>query len=232
MIFVVQALRSITIQAFFVVALYMGAAGAPSAVEPGGLQLPAPGTYRLDQIQRVPFGIVREGTGFPRLLSSYTTGKITLLTFFYSQCTDPQGCPLAWNAFEAVREKIKADPQLHGKVRLVFFSFDPVHDSSETLQFLADSYKADGKIAPWHFIASWSNLLLEHTLQSFGQEISAQINAPGEPRVVINHLLKVFLIDRRGWVREIYTSAFLNPDVLIGDIKTLLLEESKSTLGD
>jgi len=42
MIFVVQALRSITIQAFFVVALYMGAAGAPSAGEPGGLQLPAP----------------------------------------------------------------------------------------------------------------------------------------------------------------------------------------------
>jgi protein SCO1 len=232
MIFVAQALRSIMIQAFFVAALYIGAAGAPSAAEPGRLQLPAPGTYKLDRIQRVPFGIVREGTGFPRLLSSYTTGKITLLTFFYSQCTDPQGCPLAWNAFESVRDKIKADPQLHGKVRLVFFSFDPVHDSSETLQFLANSYKADGKIAPWHFIASCCNLFLEYTLQSFGQEISAQTNALGEPRVVINHLLKVFLIDRRGWVREIYTSAFLNPDVLLGDIKTLLLEESKSTLGD
>ena len=36
MIFVVQALRSITIQAFFVVALYMGAAGAPLSCGAGG----------------------------------------------------------------------------------------------------------------------------------------------------------------------------------------------------
>ena len=73
------------------------------------------------------------GPDLPHLLSTYTTGKITLLTFFYTLCTDPQGCPLAWNAFESVREKIKADPVLHGKARLVFFSFDPVHDNGETL---------------------------------------------------------------------------------------------------
>jgi len=117
---------------------------------------------------------------------------------------------LAWNAFEAVREKIKADPQLHGKVRLVFFSFDPVHDSSETLQFLADSYKADGKIAPMAFIASWSTFFLKHPCRVRSGNIRSNQRARGEPRVVINHLLKVFLIDRRGWVREIYTSAFLN----------------------
>ena len=107
------------------------------------MPFPAPGTYKLDRIQRVPFSIVRDGPGLPHLLSTYTTGKITLLTFFYTLCTDPQGCPLAWNAFEAVREKIKADPVLHGKARLVFFSFDPVHDNGETLQFFAESYKAD-----------------------------------------------------------------------------------------
>ena len=36
MIFVAQALRSIMIQGFFVAALYIGVAGAPSAAEPGG----------------------------------------------------------------------------------------------------------------------------------------------------------------------------------------------------
>jgi protein SCO1 len=92
--------------------LLTGAAGAASGAEPGGLPFPTPGTYKLERIQRVPFGIVREGPGLPHLLSAYTTGKITLLTFFYTLCTDPQGCPLAWNAFEAVREKIKADPVL------------------------------------------------------------------------------------------------------------------------
>jgi cytochrome oxidase Cu insertion factor (SCO1/SenC/PrrC family) len=139
---------------------------------------------------------------------------------------------LAWNAFESVREKIKADPVLHGKARLVFFSFDPVHDSGETLLFFAESYKADSAIIPWRFIGSWSNLFLEYTLRSFGQEISTRTNASGGKRVVIEHLLKVFLIDPEGWVREIYTSAFLDPDVLINDIRTLQLDENKINLSN
>ena len=131
-----------------------------------------------------------------------------------------------------MREKITADPVLHGKARLVFFSFDPVHDSGETLLFFAESYKADSAIIPWCFIGSWSNLFLEYTLRSFGQEISARTNANGRNRLVIDHLLKVFLIDPEGWVREIYTSAFLDPDVLMNDIKTLQLEESKNNLAN
>jgi hypothetical protein len=35
----------------------------------------------------------------------------------------------------------------------------------------------------------------------------------------------VFLIDRAGDIREIYTSNFLHPQVLLNDIHTLLLED-------
>jgi protein SCO1/2 len=226
------ALRSVLIPMALPAALMLGAAGALSATS-GGLPLPAPGTYSLDRIQPVPFSVVREGKEkTPRLLSSYTTGKLTLLTFFYSQCADPQGCPLAWAAFEKVREGIKADPELHNQVRLVFFSFDPQHDTPETLQLFADLYAPGANAAPWYFITSWSNAFLEPTLRSFGQEISSQSDAAGEDRVVIDHLVKVFLIDRQGWVREIYTTAFLDPEVILGDMQTLLLEESKTNLGN
>jgi hypothetical protein len=37
-------------------------------------------------------------------------------------------------------------------------------------------------------------------------------------------MLKVFLIDRDGWVREIYTNSFLVPQVIENDVETLLLE--------
>ena len=140
-------------------ALLIGVAGSSLATS-GGLPLPEPGTYKLDRIQEAPFSVVREGTALPSLFSNYTTGKITLLAFFYAQCKEPQGCPLAWNAFETVREKIKADPELHGKVRFVFFSFDPVNDIPETLQFFVDATKADVGMVPWHFITSWSDLFL------------------------------------------------------------------------
>ena len=39
------------------------------------------------------------------------------------------------------------------------------------------------------------------------------------------HLLKVFLLDRRGSVREIYTTSFLQPQMVLNDIETLLLED-------
>ncbi|MCK7502239.1 MAG: hypothetical protein MZW92_79340 [Comamonadaceae bacterium] len=39
----------------------------------------------------------------------------------------------------------------------------------------------------------------------------------------------MFLIDRRGVVREIYTTAFLLPEVMLNDIKTLVLEEEEKS---
>jgi len=46
----------------------------------------------------------------------------------------------------------------------------------------------------------------------------------GRPVRQLSHVLKVFLIDRAGDVREIYTSTFLHPRAIIGDIETLLME--------
>jgi len=40
----------------------------------------------------------------------------------------------------------------------------------------------------------------------------------------LHHMLKMFLIDARGEVREIYTLSFLQPQVMFNDIKTLALE--------
>jgi len=198
------------------------------AAEAGaGLELPAPGSYRLDHIQRVPFGIVLEGNGFPRVLSRYTTGAITLLSFFYSTCADPQGCPLAWNAFEEVRKAILARPEHYGKVRLVFLSLDPVHDTPVMLKNFARAYQSSAAIVPWHFLTSYSYLFLNPVLRDMGEEISIGRNASGSSGLVLNHLLKVFLIDPQGWVREIYSNQSLDPAAILGDIKTLSLETAE-----
>jgi protein SCO1/2 len=188
---------------------------------------PPPGSYTLDHIQRVPAGIVLEGARFPRALSRYTTGAITLLAFFYSYCADPNGCPLAWAAFEAVREGIVARPDLHGRVRLVFMSLDPAHDTPGMLMGFARRYEASASIVPWHFLTTYSKLFLKPVLRDMGEEISIDRDASGG--VVINHLLKVFLIDKQGFVREIYSNQSLDPAMILGDIETLLLEESKAS---
>jgi protein SCO1/2 len=43
---------------------------------------------------------------------------------------------------------------------------------------------------------------------------------------VLQHMLKVYLIDSQGKVREIYSTSFLQPAVLLNDIKTVLMERT------
>jgi cytochrome oxidase Cu insertion factor (SCO1/SenC/PrrC family) len=191
---------------------------------PAGLALPRPGSYTLNHIQRVPFAIVLEGNYIPRPLSRYTKGAITLLSFFYTSCGDPQGCPRAWDAFESIRHTIEARRDLHGKVRLVFVSLDPRHDTPQMLEVLARSTSADSAIVPWHFLTTYSTVFLDRLLRDMGTEISIDQAASEGGTPVLNHLLKVFLIDRRGWVREIYANATLDPVVILGDIETLVIE--------
>jgi protein SCO1/2 len=38
----------------------------------------------------------------------------------------------------------------------------------------------------------------------------------------------VFLIDKEGWVREIYSNQSLDPAAILGDIETLVLEQAKA----
>lgn len=50
--------------------------------------------------------------------------------------------------------------------------------------------------------------------------------ASRRPRRELAHVLKVFLIDRSGFVREIYSSTFLHPQTVLNDIETLLIEDA------
>ena len=48
--------------------------------------------------------------------------------------------------------------------------------------------------------------------------------ARGRPTRTLNHLLKLFLIDARLDVREIYSVATLDAAVLVNDLRSLALE--------
>ena len=63
-------------------------------------------------------------------------------------------------------------------------------------------------------------------VEGFGQDIRYTVDrSTGKPRRELSHVLKVFLIDRAGFVREIYSSMFLHPKTVLNDIETLVLEE-------
>jgi len=62
-------------------------------------------------------------------------------------------------------------------------------------------------------------------LDDFGQDVRVENDGRGRPMRTINHMLKLFLIDRHGIVREIYALDYLHPAMMVNDIETLLIED-------
>lgn len=184
---------------------------------------PAPGSYVLPPIQAAADGWVLEGNRLPRRLSRYTHGALTLLSFVYTYCSDPTGCPLAYTTFDTVKRGVLADARLRGQVRLVSLSFDPTHDTPDAMRAYGGEH-ARGSELPWHFLTTYSTRFLKPILDDFGQDVEIELDANRAPTRARAHLLKVFLLDRRGQVREIYSTAFLHPEVILNDLRTLALE--------
>jgi cytochrome oxidase Cu insertion factor (SCO1/SenC/PrrC family) len=186
---------------------------------------PEPGTYRLHRIMPAPDGQVLTVDGRPTPLSQFTRERITLLGFIYTTCIDPQGCPLAYQVFNRLRDEIQATPAVAGKVQFVTLSFDPARDSPAVMKHYAGSQLEEERGVRWYFLTTRSVEDLLPLVEGFGQDVRYSVNrSTGRPVRQLSHVLKVFLIDRSGYVREIYTSTFLYPQTIMGDIQTLLME--------
>jgi protein SCO1 len=215
--------------------LWISAAALP-AVDPGvavaprmEFTPPRPGTYRLQKIQPTRDATLLDPSGRPVRLSAETTGKITLLTFFYTYCTDPIGCPLAYRTLLDVRTGVGRVAGLERRVRFLSVSLDPTTDTPAAIGNYREMVSQDSTLE-WDVLTARSVHDLLPVLEDFGQDVSVDRAADGSARRTVHHMLKMFLIDHTGMVREIYTLAFLQPAVILNDIETLDLEE-KSRAG-
>lgn len=202
------------------------AAGHPvDPVPPLDFEPPPAGSYVLHRIMRAPDGEVLDVDGRARRLSAFTRERITLLGFIYTTCVDPEGCPLAYRVFETLSDTLAETPGLRDRVRLVTLSFDPARDPPSAMRRYAGSRLRDTRGVPWYFLTTRSARELLPLVDGFGQDVRYTIDRTnGRPRRELSHVLKVFLIDRRGFVREIYSSAFLHPRTVRNDVETLLIE--------
>jgi cytochrome oxidase Cu insertion factor (SCO1/SenC/PrrC family) len=114
-------------------------------------------------------------------------------------------------------------------VRFVTLSFDPVRDTPSVMMRYAGSRLSEDRGLQWYFLTTRNARDLLPLLEGFGQDVRYSVDkTSGRPVKELSHVLKVFLIDRRGDVREIYTSTFLHPQVVMSDIQTLLGEQDEA----
>lgn len=202
-------------------------AGPPEP--PEGLEYvpPEPGSYELPPIQEAADGEVIDASGSRHRLFDYLGDRYVVLSFIYTRCGDAGGCPLATGVLQKVHRRIADRPELADRVRLVTLSFDPARDRPEVMQRYASARGVDPgpeAAADWAFLTTPSTEELDPILEGYGQSIVPEVDAEGRPTGQFTHVLKVYLIDPERRVRNIYSTSFLHPALVINDLETLRLE--------
>lgn len=185
---------------------------------------PAPGSYELPQIGPAGDGAVVTSTGEETTLHRLFRGRLVVLSLIYTRCAEARGCPWATAVLADLRRRLKrADPRLAEQVRLVTLSFDPEHDTPEIMRRYAEPFAGQGD---WTFATTASPRALAPILAVYEQRL-IHAEAPrgtAPPSSGYAHVLKVFVIDRSPMVRNVYSAAFLDAELLANDLAGLDLE--------
>jgi cytochrome c peroxidase len=191
-----------------------------------GYSAPVAGSYNLPPLSDAADGIVLNEEGRSVRLHDLYGDKVVLLSFIYSSCSDINGCPLATAVLSRIKKRLDSDPQLADNLRLLSLSFDPAHDTPQVMKLYGRSF-ASGR-SEWQFLTTESVQALEPLLKDYNQSVIPEYNEKGEITGSISHILRVYLIDKQRRIRNIYSVSFLHPDLLMNDVRTLLLEAQQT----
>lgn len=187
---------------------------------------PAPGSYSLPVVKLAPDGALLDTDNKTVSLRDLTHGRITVLSFIYTRCAAPKACPYATGVLGELHDLSANDIALAKNLRLVSVSFDPEYDTPRHLAAYSENVREAKSGCEWRFVTAKSRANLEPILAGYDQAVDKRPNEL-DPQGPLYHTLRVFLIDRAGRIRNIYSSGTLDPRLVLADVKTLLLEESK-----
>ncbi|MBU1213376.1 MAG: SCO family protein [Alphaproteobacteria bacterium] len=185
------------------------------------------GSYKLPRIKEASNGkVLFEDSSKGTLVDLFGRRQVTIMAFVYTRCGDV--CPIASNQMAMLHEALNGMPELEGKVALASVSFDPEYDTPAVMREYGSHFKsAPAKYVPWHFISPISVEEGNKIVQAYDQPVGRDKNNSA----VLHHILRAFLVDGKHQVRNIYSIDFLDPSLLIADIKTILAEQHAGVIG-
>lgn len=187
---------------------------------------PALGSYALPPIKPAADGRVLDATGAERSLHALLEDRITVMAFVYTRCADI--CPEAMMLLHELHGLASEDPALRDDLQLITISFDPEHDTPEVMALHAGALRHPGESAAWRFLTTSGEAALRPILDAYDQPIGKKTD-PDDPLGPLAHQLRVFLIDGDRQVRNIYSVGFLDPRLVMTDVRTLLAERRSAS---
>jgi protein SCO1/2 len=172
-------------------------------------------TPSLSVIATAPDFTLRDTSDRPVTLSDYR-GRAVLLAFIFTTC--PGVCPLISKQMEYIQAKLKSTRVFGTEAALLSVTIDPETDTAPVLGAYARQYGADP--AGWRFLRE-SKEKTQPILKAY-DEWTKKL-----PKGDLDHPARVYLIDRKGNIREIYSLAFFNEKQALVDIQALLKEPAR-----
>jgi protein SCO1/2 len=142
-------------------------------------------------------------------------GKVVVVTFIYTSCTDT--CPLLTAKLAGLQVRLGTD--FGTKVFFVAITVDPERDTPQVLQRYAQAHGAN--LAGWAFLTG-TPVALQQVARHYG------IYAKKTPRGAVDHTFLTSLIDSSGTLRVQYLGVRFDPEELLRDIQALVQEEIPS----
>jgi cytochrome c peroxidase len=183
---------------------------------------PAPGTYRLAVVDTVGDHPLLDAAGRRTSLFALQRDRVAVVAFIYTTCAEAAGCPVSTAVLHRLDRLLAADATLARAATLLTVSFDPERDTPARMARVRDLHAPQ---ADWRFATARDEAELRPLLDDFGQPVAKLRDEEGRWSGVFRHVLKVFLLDRAHRVRNVYSVGFLNPALVLNDVRTLLLEE-------
>ncbi len=174
---------------------------------------PGPNASRLAVIRTPPDFTLTTQADEP-LRWENLRGKIVLVSFVFTTCGG--SCPATTHRMSRVARTL-ADRGLlkDDRLRLLSITLDPARDTPETLRNYMKAYEVDP--AHWTFLTGPRDRV-EKVHAAWGMW------AKPAPSGQFDHPSRVFLVDGRGGVREIYNLDFFKPAWVADDVQSLLQE--------
>jgi protein SCO1/2 len=180
-----------------------------------GVTKDATTTSRLAVIRTAPDFALISQTG--RSLSRADVhGKVLLVSFIFTTCNGT--CPATTHRMSQVQQELKT----HGlckdnRVQLLSITLDPVRDTPEVLAAYMRLYDVDA--TNWAFLTGPAEQVAQ-AVKAWG--MWARPAANGQ----VDHPSRIFLVDSRGRLREIYNLSFLKLAWVVEDVELLLKEDA------
>lgn len=198
---------------------------APGRTEEYDYDAPEPGSYQLPVLEDASNGTVVAPDGKPVQLRELLDGRIAVLSFIYTRCSDPRACLRASGVLSQLQQLSRQDKSVASRLQLITLSFDPGYDTPEVMERYGHVFSRPDGGADWMFLTTRNDDELKPLLAAYGQRVDQRTR----PSLFgpFQHTLRVYLIDSQKRIRNVYGYGLLDPRLVLADIRTLMMEENE-----